>query len=154
MLNCSSMEEDEVEYFGTFANILVPLSQTTASCLSLHRKVFEEAQEAPILYVCRLCLHEAFHFFEIVENLMRLLHVVFVAGLEYAPLPLLIVKEAQLDLNIHWVFKLFDPLLHRSKVACEVIFRFLFDEREDYCQLVEEVVDCVKDGMQWQIGIR
>ena len=84
---------------------------------------------------------------------MRLLHVVLVARLKYASLALLIVKEAQLDLYVHRVFKLFDPLLHRSKVACEVILRFFFDEWEYYCQLVEEVVDCVQDRVQWQIGI-
>ena len=127
------MEENEVEDFGTFTNILVPLGQTTASRLSLHRKVLKETQEAPILYICCLCLHETFHFFEIVENLMRLLHIVFVAGLEYAPLSLLIVKEEQLDLNIHWVFKLFDPLLHRAKVACEVILCVFLNKRKYYC---------------------
>ena len=121
MLDCSAMEENEVENFGTLADIFVPLSQPTARRLGLHRKVLKEAQEAPILDVCRLCLHEAFDFLEVVENLMRLLHVVLVARLKYASLALLIVKEAQLDLNVHRVFKLFDPLLHRSKVACEVI---------------------------------
>ena len=85
---------------------------------------------------------------------MGLLHVIFVAGFEYASLALLIVKKAQLYLNVHRVFKLFDPLLHRSKVACEVILRFFFDEWEDYCQLIEEVVDCVQNRVQWQIGIR
>ena len=148
------MEEDEVENFGTLADIFVPLCQPASSCLSLHRKVLEETQEAPILDIRRLCLHEAFDFLEVVENLMRLLHVVLVASLEYASLALLIVKEAQLDLNVHRVFKLFDPLLHRSKVACEVILRLFFNEWEYYCQLVEEVVDCVQNWVQRQIGIR
>ena len=85
---------------------------------------------------------------------MGLLHVVFVAGLKHASFALLIVEKAQLDLNVHWVFKLFDSLLHRSKVACEVIFRLFFYEWEDYCQLIEEVVDCVQDWVQRQIGIR
>ena len=122
VLDCSSVEEDEVKDFGTFADIFVPLSQPTACCFSLHRKVLEEAQEAPILNVCRFCFQKAFHFLEVIEDLMGLLHVVLVAGLEYAPLALLIVKKAQLDLNVHWVFKLFDPLLHRSKIARKVIF--------------------------------
>ena len=36
MFDCSAMEKDEVEHFGTFADIFVPLSQSTTCCLSLH----------------------------------------------------------------------------------------------------------------------
>ena len=84
---------------------------------------------------------------------MRLLHVVFVACLENAALALLIVKEPELHLDVHWVLKLFDSLLHRPKVAREVVLGLLFDERKYDGQLVEEVVDGVQDRVQWQIGV-
>ena len=74
---------------------------------------------------------------------MRLLHVVFVAGFEHPAFSLLIMEKPQLDLDIHWVFKLLDPLLHRSKVAREIILGLLFDEGKNDGQLIEEVIHCV-----------
>lgn len=84
---------------------------------------------------------------------MRLLHVVLVARFEDAPLALLVVEEAEFDLDVHWIFKLFDPLLHGAEVAREVVLGLLFDERENDRQLVEKVVDCVQDRVQWQVGV-
>ena len=84
---------------------------------------------------------------------MRLLHVVLIAGLKDAPLPLLVVEKAQLDLDIHRVFKLLDSLLHRAKVARKVILRLFFHEWEYDGQLVEEVVHSMKNRMEWQIGV-
>lgn len=84
---------------------------------------------------------------------MRLLHVVFVACLENATLSLLIVKEPELHLDVHRVLKLLDSLLHRPKVAREVVLGLLFDEWKYDGQLVEEVVYGVQDRVQWQIGV-
>ena len=54
---------------------------------------------------------------------------------------------------VHWIFKLFDSLLHRPKVAREVVLGLLFDERKYDGQLVEEVIYGVQDRVQWQIGV-
>lgn len=154
MLYRTSVKEDEVEDLSALADVFVPLGQPTTRRLRLHRQVFEEAQKAAIFDVCRLCLHQAFDLFEVVEDFVRLLHIVLIAGLEDATLPLLVVEKAKLDLDVHWVLKLFDPLLHRAKVAREVILRLLLHEGENYRQLVEEVVDGVQDWMQGEVGIR
>ena len=137
------MKQDEVEDFCAFADILVPLSQTASRGLRLHRKILEKTQKAAILNVCRFCLDKALDFFKVIENLMRLLHIILITSLEDASLALLIVKESQLDLDVHRVLKLFNSLLHRAKVARKVILRLLLDKGKDYCQLVEEVVHSV-----------
>lgn len=84
---------------------------------------------------------------------MRLLHVVFVASFEDSALTLLVVEKAQFHLDVHWVFKFFDSLLHRAKVACKVVFGLFFDERKDDGQLVKKVIDSMQNGMQGQIRI-
>ena len=121
--------------------------------LGLHRKVLEEGQKSAILDVCRFCLDETFDFFQVIEDLMGLLHVILIASLENTAFTLLIVEKAQFNLYIHWILKLFDSLLHGSKVAREVVFRLLLHKGENYCQLIEKVIDSVQNGMQRQIGI-
>lgn len=57
MLHCAPMKEDKVEHLCAFADVFVPLGQSPARRLRLHRQVLKEAQKAPIFDVCRLCLH-------------------------------------------------------------------------------------------------
>jgi len=94
VLDGAAMEEDEIEDFGALADVFVPLSQAPTCRLRLHRQILEEAHKAAILDVGRLGLNHALHLFEVVENFLRLLHVVLVACLEDAALALLVVEEA------------------------------------------------------------
>ena len=83
-----------------------------------------------------------------------LLHVILVGCLEHTPLALLVVEEPEFHLDVHRVLKLLDALLHRAKIASEVVLRLFLDKREYDGELVEEVVDSVEDGVDWQVGVR
>ena len=85
------MEENEVENFSSLANVFVPLGKSTSSGLCLSAKILKERQESSVLDVGRFSLDKTLNFLEIVENLMRLLHVVLVACLEDSPFSLLIL---------------------------------------------------------------
>ena len=148
------MKQDEVEDLCTLADIFVPLGKAAPCRLCLHGQVLKKAHESPVLDIGRLRFDHPFNFFQVVEDLLRLLHVVFVAGLEDSALSLLVVEESQLDLDIHWILKLFDALLHGAKVAREVVLGLLLDEGEDDGQLVEEVVHRVQNGVHRQVCIR
>ena len=154
MFDSPAMEQDKVKDLSALTYVFIPLSESPTSCLCLHGKVFEQRQKSAILDICRLSLHQAFDFFQVVEDLMRLLHVVFVACFKHASFTLLIMEKAKFDLDVHGILKLFDALLHCAKVACEVILWLFLDEWEYDGQLIEEVVDGVENGMQGQIGIR
>ena len=116
VLDCATVEEHEVKDFGTFADIFVPLSEAPARGLCLHGQVLEKAHEPSILNVRRLSFHHPFDLLQVIEDLLRLLHIILVACLEYASLTLLIMKKAQLNLNVHRVLKLLYSLLHGAKV--------------------------------------
>ena len=147
MLHCPPMEEDEVEDFGSLADIFIPLGESATSGLSLRAQVLKQRQESSVLDIGSLCLDQALHILQVVEYLMRLLHVILIAGLKDTPFALLVMEEPQLYLDIHGVFKLLDALLHGAKVTREVILGLLFDKGEDDGQLVEEVVHCMQDGV-------
>lgn len=51
------------------------------------------------------------------------------------------MEKAKFDLDVHWVFKLFDALLHRTKVGREVVLRLFLDEWKNDGELVEEIID-------------
>ena len=143
------MKQDEVEDLCTLADIFVPLGKAAPCRLCLHGQVLKKAHESPVLDIGRLRFDHPFNFFQVVEDLLRLLHVVLVAGLEDSALSLLVVEESQLDLDIHWILKLFDALFHRAKVASKIILSIFFHKWENDSQLVEEIVDRMKNGMQW-----
>ena len=121
MLDCASVEEHEVEDLRSFADILLPLGKSATRRLSLRAQVLEKAQEPTILDVSRLCLDQALHFLEVVEDLVGLLHVILVGCLKHALLALLIMEEPEFHLDVHRVLKLLDTLFHRAKVASEVV---------------------------------
>ena len=84
---------------------------------------------------------------------MRLLHVIFVGCLKYTPFALLIMEKPEFHLDIHWVFKFLDALLHSTEVAREVVLRLFLDKRKYDRELIEEVVDSMEDWVDWQVGI-
>jgi hypothetical protein len=74
---------------------------------------------------------------------MRLLHIVFIRSFKNSSLGLVRVVESELDGDVHWVFKLFNSLLHRSEVASKVRSGLLSDKRKNNSKLVEQIVDSV-----------
>ena len=121
MLYSASVEQHKVEDLSSFANVFVPLSQSSSSSLCLRRQILKQTQEALVLDVGSLSFDQLLNFFQIVEDFMWLLHIVLVRCLKHTSFPLLIVEKAQLDLDVHWIFKLLNSLLHGAKVACEVV---------------------------------
>lgn len=94
MFDCASMEKNEVKYLCAFANILFPLAQLAARTLRLSMQVLEKTQKSSVFDVCGLNLQEAFNFFQITVNFLRLLQVVLVAGFKYTSFALLVVEES------------------------------------------------------------
>jgi len=154
MLNGASVEQDKVKCFGALRDVFLPLRQTTSAALRLRLEVLEEAEEALVFNVRRLDFEQTFDLFQIVEHFLWLLQVVLVAGFEHALFVLLIVEKPQFDLDVHRVFKLFDSLLHRAKVGCEVVFGLLLNKWKHDCELVEKVVDSVENRVQRKVCIR
>ena len=115
------MEQDEIEHFGPLANIFIPLSQASSSSLRLHRQILEKAKEASIFDIGCLGFDELLDLFQVVEDFVRLLHIILIARLEHASLTLLSVEESQLYLYVHRILKLFDALFHGAEIACKVV---------------------------------
>ena len=84
---------------------------------------------------------------------MWLLHIVLIWCLEDATFTLLVMEKSQLDLDVHGIFKFLNALLHSAKIAREIVFRILFDKRENNGQLIEEIVDCMQNWMQRKICV-
>jgi len=119
----------------------------------LRGQILEKGKEALVLDVGGLSFEQSLNLLQVVVYIVRLLHVLLVAGLEDAPLALLVVEEPQFDLDVHRVLKFLDSLLHGSKVRGEVRLALFLHKWEYDCQLVEEVVDCVQDWMHWQVSV-
>lgn len=173
MLDSTPVEEHKIKDFGSFVHVFLPLGLLAGKrgrlghgrvedalglllggLLGLGAEVLQQVDEALVLDVGGLGFENAFDVFQVVVDLVGLLHVVLVRSLEDPLFGLLRMEEPQFDADVHRVLELFDSLLHRAEVGCEVGAGLLLDEGENDRQLVEEVVDGVEHWVQGQIGIR